>query len=225
MYPVVWSVSPLDLVRSLGVFFPLIILVFGNIAVDRPPPTDDLEQNSPSGLEADPYAPNGRLAIPTLTEHPTQIEIGRSLFYYNCMPCHGDKGQGLTDEFRSLWEKDHQNCWERGCHGGHGTNEGFPLPTAIPAVVSSSFRQRFIQLEMLFTYLKTTHPPQNPGGLKDEEYQALTAYLFFENGSKSDTRLNDQSYISPLFWLSAGGILVSIIIAYLVFRLKSIKLE
>ena len=124
-----------------------------------------------------------RLAIPVLPEHPTELELGRSLYYYHCMPCHGDYGQGLTDEFRGIWEEDHQNCWARGCHGGREKDEGFPLPTMIPAVNDPSLFQRYFSTpDELYAFLRSTHPPQRPGALQEDEYRALTVYLFHMNG-------------------------------------------
>ena len=123
------------------------------------------------------------LTQPELPPNPTEFEMGRYLFWRHCMPCHGDVGQGLTDEFRILWE-DHQNCWDHGCHGGKRGDEGFPIPTVIPAIVTNDKLIRFGSEEELYKYLKTTHPPQDPGFLKDEEYHSLAAYVF---------RLNNRS--------------------------------
>ena len=86
----------------------------------------------PTSTPASAYNP---LAIPTLPENPSQAEMGEYLYYFNCMPCHGDKGQGLTDAWRQVWEEDHRNCWGRGCHGGHSENEGFPIPKIVPAII------------------------------------------------------------------------------------------
>lgn len=123
-----------------------------------------------------------RLAEPDLSENPTQYEAGRHLYWLNCMPCHGDQGQGLTDEFRELWPEDHQNCWGRGCHGGRIEDEGFPIPREIPAVISSSSDNLiFSNPEELFEYLHSTHPPQNPGILPDDEYWAIADYVLAEN--------------------------------------------
>lgn len=123
------------------------------------------------------------LATPVIPENPSQADLGRSVFYYNCMPCHGDRGQGLTDEWRAVWVEDHQDCWGRGCHGGRVQDEGFPLPKYIPAVISSADAlQRFVTPEDLYNYLKTTHPPQDPGYLQEDEYRAVTTFLLVENG-------------------------------------------
>ncbi len=124
-----------------------------------------------------------RLALPVLSEHPSQVETGSSVYYYHCMPCHGDQGQGLTDEWREVWEEDHQDCWGSGCHSIRDADKTFTIPTVIPPVIGSiALENRFSTPEKLFEYLKETYPPQSPGILKDDEYWALTAFLLVKNG-------------------------------------------
>jgi hypothetical protein len=54
---------------------------------------------------------------------------------------------------------------------------------AMPAIISSSGDLLpFATAEQLFVFLRTTHPPQNPGFMPDSDYWALTAYLLIENG-------------------------------------------
>ncbi len=131
---------------------------------------------------ATPAPDLSRLDEPPLPPDPTQLEKGRHLFWLNCMTCHGDKGQGLTDEFRSLYVED-ANCWARGCHAGHNGDQGFPIPRVVPAIISSSGElPPFATAQELFQYLRSTHPPQNPGFMPDEDYWALTAYLLDQNG-------------------------------------------
>jgi hypothetical protein len=122
-------------------------------------------------------------AEPLLPENPTQLELGRHVYWHHCMPCHGDVGQGLTDEFRQQWEPDHQNCWEAGCHSGRYKDDSFPVPTIVPPLAGVGLLARY-DLDSLFVYLKTTHPPQDPGLLTDEEYQALVAFLYELNNEK-----------------------------------------
>jgi hypothetical protein len=136
---------------------------------------------------AAPVATSGpitdRLAEPPLPTNPTQYEQGRHLYWLNCMPCHGDSGQGLTDEFRSLWEEDHQDCWARGCHAGRAGDEGFPLPRTIPPLLSTtSDLASFSTTAALYEYLHNSHPPQRPGVLAESDCWALTVYLLVENG-------------------------------------------
>ncbi len=122
------------------------------------------------------------LAEPPLPSHPTEYELGRNLYWHWCMTCHGDGGQGLTDEFRGVWEPEHQNCWARGCHSGRPGDPGFPIPTIVPAVVSENHLARFSSQEELAAFLRATHPPQSPGILKSEEYQAIALFVFTMNG-------------------------------------------
>jgi hypothetical protein len=123
-----------------------------------------------------------RLGEPPLPSNPTQLEKGRHLFWLNCMTCHGERGQGLTEEFRSLYVED-ANCWARGCHAGHPGDQGFPIPRTVPAIISSDGKiPPFATATQLFEYLRVTHPPQNPGFMPDADYWALTAYLLHENG-------------------------------------------
>ena len=121
------------------------------------------------------------LIEPPLPAHPTEFELGRNLYWHWCMTCHGDRGQGLTDEFRKTWVKDHQNCWARGCHAGHNNDQGFPIPTVVPLIIGDGHLARFATLQELFEFLKTTHPPQHPGILKDDEYHAIAVYVFTQN--------------------------------------------
>ena len=116
-------------------------------------------------------------AEPPLSENPTQLEHGRYLFWRYCMPCHGDVGQGLTDEFRLMWEPDHQNCWAAGCHSGKYSYDSFPVPTIVPPVAGVGVLNRYSP-DSLFEYLRATHPPEDPGLLTDEEYRAVVAFLY-----------------------------------------------
>ena len=134
-----------------------------------------------SGL-ASPSPTYDPLLVPVLPENASASEFGKYLYYFHCMPCHGDHGQGLTDEFRQVWVEDHQNCWGRGCHGGRPQDEGFPIPTVVPPVISEADALRgFGDFASLQAYLHDTHPPQFPGKLSDREYHALTAYLWESN--------------------------------------------
>ena len=159
--------------------------------------------------EPSPTPTVDRLAIPEMPEEPTEIDIGRNLYYHNCMPCHGDIGQGLTDEWREVWVDDHQNCWGRGCHAGRSMEEGFPIPKFVPAVMGPlPILQNFSNESDLYSYLSETHPPQQPGVLESDEYWALAAFLLSESGRlsedegtllPSDTDLDQQPEITPDF--------------------------
>jgi hypothetical protein len=136
------------------------------------------------------------LAQPELPPDPTELEMGRYLFWRHCMPCHGDVGQGLTDDFRALWE-DHANCWERGCHGGKKDDEGFHIPTVIPAIVTADHLNQFASEEELFEFLKATHPPQYPGFLEEQEYHDLAKILLSMN-ERSPEEIILEPTVSPV---------------------------
>jgi len=143
------------------------------------------------------------LRIPELPENPSDAEYGAYLYYYHCMPCHGDLGQGLTDAFRGVWVEDHQDCWGRGCHGGRPKDEGFPIPTVVPPVIAvDDALPLFARFDGLLRYLHDTHPPQRPGKLEDEEYRALTVYLWESNHKPApevvDAALLATMAVSPL---------------------------
>ncbi len=123
---------------------------------------------------------------PPLPPYPTKYELGRNLYWHWCMTCHGDRGQGLTDEFRRIWDPDHQNCWARGCHSGRPGETGLPIPTVVPPLVDEDHLVQFSSQEALADFLKATHPPQKPGILKREEYQAIALFVFTMNGRASD---------------------------------------
>jgi hypothetical protein len=139
-----------------------------------------------------------RLAEPVLPESPAPVDAGRHLYYHHCMPCHGDRGQGLTDEFRELWVDDHQNCWGRGCHNGR-PESAFAIPRSVPAVVSGSSQALtlFDTAEDLFVFLRDTQPPQRAGALADDQYWALTAFLLDENGRPLPAGLQGQDAALP----------------------------
>jgi hypothetical protein len=104
------------------------------------------------------------------------------------MPCHGDRGQGLTDEWRAAWVKDHQDCWARGCHSGRPGDEGYPLPHYIPPVMGASpILAHFQTSDELYQYLHQTHPPQRPGALAEAEYRNVTALLWQSSGRPTPT--------------------------------------
>ncbi len=134
------------------------------------------------------------LLTPVLPDNPSPAEMGQFLYFFHCMPCHGDLGQGLTDEFRGIWVEDHQNCWAKGCHTGRPNDEGFPIPTYVPKIISEQDALiRFRNFESLKTYLFETHPPQYPGKLTDDEYQDITSYLWISNNKPTPNALIEQT--------------------------------
>jgi len=188
---------------GFGFFLGIFAILSMGFTIWRPNFHRNLEKkdNLISEQQLDPTPTVDRLAEPDLPENPTQVEIGENLYYHHCMPCHGDYGQGLTDEFRAVWVDDHQNCWAGGCHGGRSDDGGFPIPKYVPAVIVSesvSALQKFITNEDLYNFLIQKHPPKSPGVLEDHEYWALTAFLLAKSGRLSSEMILGAEVDEPL---------------------------
>lgn len=188
------------LISGIAMFFFLSIFYFQPACMNQPLP--------------DITPTIDRLAIPTLPPDPSQVDKGQYLYYFHCMPCHGDQGQGLTDEWRDVWEEDHQNCWVRGCHGNNQPASVL-IPTVVPSVINSTQLQKFSASNDLFNFLKNTHPPQKPGSLTEDEYHDLAAFLFEENNRTGyNQNINKRLIIEPLLLILitvALGLILAVI--------------
>jgi cytochrome c len=98
------------------------------------------------------------------------------------MPCHGDYGQGLTDEFRQVYPPEDRNCWNSGCHGKRPYDHGFTLPTQIPAVIGNHALQKFPNAAVLRSYIFAAMPYWKPGSLTEEESWQVTAFILRQSG-------------------------------------------
>ena len=136
------------------------------------------------GAEATPTP--DRLAQPPTAEAPTQADEGEQLYWLHCQPCHGDVGQGFTeaedDDWRAQYPPEEKYCWESGCHGERPYEEGFRIPTRVPAVMGDGTLERFYSTAQLHAYIKGAMPYQWPGTLQDEEYLQITAFLAASHG-------------------------------------------
>ena len=56
------------------------------------------------------------LILPDLPPTATQADVGAEIYRLVCQDCHGNRGQGLTDEWRAEWDPEDQNCWQSKCH-------------------------------------------------------------------------------------------------------------
>lgn len=112
-----------------------------------------------------------------------QADYGAQTYWLLCLPCHGDRGQGLTDEFRETYPPEEQYCWESGCHGDHPYDYGFTLPMQVPAVIGpQAALSKFTTAGRLNAYIKAAMPYWKPGSLTEEESWLVTAFLLRENG-------------------------------------------
>lgn len=138
--------------------------------------------HAPAAAQMQPTPASSLLAPWPTVYPPTQADLGAQEYYQRCMVCHGDRGQGLTDEWRGALDPADQNCWQSGCHGGKLGYDGFEFPRFALRVIGGGALARFATAQDLFDFLKAEMPFQAPGSLSDELYWQLSAYLLRENG-------------------------------------------
>lgn len=142
--------------------------------------------NGQAGPLAQATPTRDRLAEPTLPASPSQADRGAQVYWLSCLPCHGDLGQGLTDEFRAAYPEEDRNCWDSGCHGERPYDNGFKLPRSIPAVVGTGTLQKYADASILYTYIRAAMPFWKPGSLAEEDAWAVTAFILRQNGLWDD---------------------------------------
>lgn len=132
-----------------------------------------------------PSSISERLARPILSslQNPTQVDRGALVYWGICMACHGDRGQGLTDEWRAVYGPD-MNCWTSKCHGPDHPPDGFYMPRnlIIPPVIGPGTLARFTSAQDLHNFISASMPWWNPGSLSKDQAWSVTAYLLQKNG-------------------------------------------
>jgi len=114
-----------------------------------------------------------------VSEVPNQLEAGSLKYWGVCMACHGDRGQGLTEEWKDAFGKEDRNCWQSGCHGYDHPPQGFLIPKdkIIPAVAGQGSLARFQNAQELHDFILASMPWWDPGQLTDTEAWEVTAYI------------------------------------------------
>jgi len=173
----------------LFVFFLISLCTFGSLVscdrVTNSPPMIML----PSSLS--PTAtPASWLRLPQMPDSATQADYGAEIYRLVCQDCHGDRGQGLTDEWRSTWAPEDQNCWQSRCHASNHPPEGFILPTFAPPLLGPGSLSNHETALDLYNYIRLRMPFHNPGSLQDWEYMQLTAFLVRERELAVDLPLD-----------------------------------
>lgn len=136
------------------------------------------EANLATGMM--PISVADRLKKPDLPIHPNQAEQGAYSYWLICLPCHGDRGQGLTDEWRAVFGPEDQNCWQSKCHAPNHPPQGFEIPRTIPPVLGPSALTRLSTAQDLYRVIADTMPLWDPDHISDEDAWNLTAYLMRE---------------------------------------------
>ena len=117
-----------------------------------------------------------------MSNPPSQIDKGAVYYWLVCIPCHGDKGQGLTDEWREVFGPEEKNCWQSKCHAANHPPEGFSLPHVVPAVLGPGTLQTYKNGAELYRIIQTSMPWYNPDFITAEEEWQVTAYLLWKQG-------------------------------------------
>ena len=123
-----------------------------------------------------------RLDKPVVGDQPSQLEEGILVYWGTCMACHGDGGQGLTEEWRDSFGED-RNCWTSKCHASDHPPYGFEIPHVVPPLAGEGNLSRFVNARQLYEYNLENMPWWDPGSLTREKALAITAHLL---------RLNDR---------------------------------
>lgn len=183
------EVRAVRLVGVLGVLAALLMCGAGSLYASESSPRaghptrEPIPAVPPAGFRLPTPQPGGgmgladRLAPPPLSDPPTQIELGHWHYNFSCMVCHGDRGQGLTPEWRTALDPADRNCWQARCHGPSHPPYGFEIPKTAPMIIGAGALSGYRTTADLFNYLRAKMPWSYPGLFEDTVYWELTAYL------------------------------------------------
>jgi len=175
---------------TLSILFLTLALLIG-LGVVLTPVRGDWSPQMIGTLQPGQISTPDRLAPPPTVYPPGQADLGAQVYYQVCMVCHGDRGQGLTDEWRNVLPPPDNNCWQSRCHAANHPVGGFVFPHQVPAVTGAGFLVSFGDAGKLHDFIQSKMPWQAPGSLKPDEYWQLTAYLIRLNGYHLGTTVLD----------------------------------
>ena len=136
------------------------------------------KEKSDAVVTATPTFDISRLEQPPTPALPNQADNGGQVFWGMCMSCHGDRGQGLTAEWRDSFGKEERDCWSSGCHGEDAPQNSFLIPaTGAPAIAGEESLANFLNAYELKTYISENMPLFPSGSLTTEQAWDLTAFL------------------------------------------------
>ncbi|MFT3890548.1 MAG: cytochrome b N-terminal domain-containing protein [Anaerolineales bacterium] len=137
-----------------------------------------------------------RLDQPVVPEVRSQVDEGALIYWGVCMACHGDRGQGLTDEWRFGAFGEDGDCWQSGCHGKDYPPSGFEIPKklTIPPLGTVGAMGRFENAQQLYDYVVKMMPWWKPNSLGPEKAWQVTAFLIkLKNGLPDGLILNETN--------------------------------
>lgn len=174
-------------------FILLPFLVIGLVNCARVNSTPTPVQISPTPAVAASPTRDSWIILPEMPSNASQADVGAEIYRLVCSSCHGDEGQGLTDQWRAEWNPRDQNCWQSKCHSLNHPPDGFVLPHYVPPVIGPDTLSKFATALDLYNYTRVTMPWHDPGSMLDEEYWQVTAFLARENQvDLSDVPLDEE---------------------------------
>jgi Cytochrome C oxidase, cbb3-type, subunit III len=177
---------------SLPIFFILAILItLGITSWISPGTVVPLQQGTPTSPSGGMLPTEDSWIIVDLPANATQLEYGAEVYRLVCKACHGDKGQGLTDDWRAQWAPEDQNCWQSKCHALNHPPDGFYMPQ-VPKVLGQPIRGFNTALN-LYTYIHNYMPWHDRGSMTEKESWSVTAYILKINGVDPIPELNAET--------------------------------
>jgi cytochrome c5 len=150
-----------------------------------------LQQSTPTSPFMEMPPTEDSWIIVDLPADATQLEYGTEVYRLVCKACHGDRGQGLTDDWRAQWAPKDQNCWQSKCHASNHPPDGFYMPQ-VPAVLGQPVRGFGTALN-LYTYNHQFMPWHDRGSMTEKESWSVTAYILKINGIEPPAELNAEN--------------------------------
>jgi quinol-cytochrome oxidoreductase complex cytochrome b subunit/mono/diheme cytochrome c family protein len=172
------------LLPFLFILFTLGVILFASSKAAASPSLQGTATVTP---QATPTFDMARLDPPPTVIPPGQVDEGAQYYWGVCMACHGDRGQGLTEEWKDAFGPEDRNCWHSECHGPDHPPQGFEIPKDNPAprIAGSGALATYANAFELHDYILGTMPWWNPGSMTTEEAWSVTAYLLKLNGAQA----------------------------------------
>jgi cytochrome c5 len=167
-------------------------LMLGVSGWDSPDAIVEIQTQTATPTPSETQTPEGdSWIIVDLPPDASQLEYGAEIYRLVCKACHGDKGQGLTDDWRAQWAPQDQNCWQSKCHALNHPPDGFYLPVS-PAVVGPPLMIFDTALD-LYNYIHNYMPWHDPGSMLESESWSVTAYILKINNIDPGVKLNEEN--------------------------------
>ncbi len=180
--------------RAVPVSFLLAVLVAAltSCASPAPPSPTAAAAATPTPKHMPVPASTGDWLLVNVPANATQAQYGAEVYRLVCQDCHGDKGQGLTPQWRATWAPQDQNCWQSKCHAANHPPEGFILPIA-PAIVGQAALSPFSTAQDLYDFIQAQMPWYRPGSLVQKDAWAVTAHVLVMNQIDPGPMLSAQN--------------------------------